>query len=169
MAPARKNDPLPLAAVMPHHRAAWRVERIGWVVMALALIGALLGVFGDGPISQAREGSPAALMVDYDRFQRSSAPQMYRFAVHPSLARQGSVNLRFDQSLIDDMELDSVVPEPETVSAAPGYTSFAFKVEPGTKPLRITFRFRPATFGHRSGTIATDGAPPVTVDHYIYP
>lgn len=154
---------------MPHHRAAWRVERVGWAVMALALLGALLGVFGDGPLSQVSDGSSTSLKVEYDRFQRSSAPQMYRFTAHPSVVRQGSLDLRFDQSLIEDMELDSVVPEPASVRAAAGYTHYTFNAEAGKEPLQITFRFRPATFGHRLGTVTAEGVSPVTIDHYIYP
>ena len=166
---ARKDDPLPLEAVMPHHRAAWRVERVGWAVMAFALLGALLGVFGDGPLSQASEGSATALKIEYDRFQRSGAPQIYRFTVHPSISREGSVELRLDQSLIEDMELDSIVPEPQSMRSASGHTSFIFAVAPAREPLLIKFRFRPATFGHRSGRINAEGAPPLNIDHYIYP
>lgn len=154
---------------MPHHRAAWRVERVGWTVMALALLGALLGVFGDGPLSRATVGSPSALTVEYDRFQRSSAPQMYRLRVHPSLVRRDSLTLRFNQSLVEDMELDSIVPEPESVRAAPGHTDFVFRVGTGKGPLAITFRFQPATFGRRSGTVRVEGAAPVEIEHYIYP
>lgn len=169
MARNRKDDSLPLDALMRHHRAAWRVERVGWALMALALLGALLGLFGDGPMSQTSAGNSAAFEVSYDRFQRSSAPQVYSFAVHPSVVAEGSLYLRFDASLIEGIELDSVVPEPDSVRAASRYTDFVFRVEPGQGPLRITFRFRPATFGHLTGYVTAPGAPPVEINQFIYP
>src|SRR5690606_26776772 len=49
-------------AVMRHHRAAWRLERVAWGVMALLLLATLLGAFGGGPLSHARSSAgPASL------------------------------------------------------------------------------------------------------------
>jgi hypothetical protein len=157
------------ASVMRHHRAAWKVERTGWAVMALLLLGALLGVFGDGPLSRASAGSPASLSAEYDWLQRASAPTAYKFDVHPSLVRDGTLRLRFDQRLIDAILIDSIVPEPEATRAGPGYTEFEFDIAPEGKSARVTFHYRPDTFGHRTGRITVAGAPHVTIDQYIYP
>lgn len=155
---------------MPHHRAAWRVERIAWALGAIALIAAMLGLFGYGPMSRTTVGNPDALQVEYDRFQRSSAPTDYAVTANASLAREGELRIRFDQSLIDHVEFDDIVPDPEHVRAGNGYTEFVFDVAPGSEAhARIAFRFRPTTFGHRSGQVAASGAAPVTLDQYIYP
>jgi hypothetical protein len=34
-------------------RREWKIQRAGWVTMALVIIAALLGVFGAGPLSSA--------------------------------------------------------------------------------------------------------------------
>ena len=65
--------------VMRHHYAAWRAERVAWCVMALVLLATLLGAFGDGPLSDARVGSPRTFTVEYDRLLRSSSPALLRF------------------------------------------------------------------------------------------
>ena len=164
------KDDLALERVMPHHRAAWRAERIAWAVGALALVAALLGLFGYGPLSRTTAGTRDVLEVEYDRVQRSSAPTDYEVTAGAALARAGTVRLRFDQGLVDGMEIDSVVPEPEHVIAGTGYTEFVFNTVPGDgAPARIVYRFRPATFGHRRGRITAPGAPPVLLDQYIYP
>ena len=54
------------------------------------------------------------------------------------------------------------------VTSGAGYTEFAFDVAPG-EPACITFHFRLTTFGHREGHVTADGAPPLAINHYIYP
>lgn len=162
-------DESDFADLMRHHRAAWRVERIGWTIMALLLVATLLGAFGDGPLSHARSGSAQGLSVEYDRLLRSSAPSLYRFEASPSLARDGVIRLRFDGSLIENMELESIVPEPDQQEAGAGFTEFAFRVAPGDTPARFDFRFRPATFGRRAGDVSIAGAHAVPINQFVYP
>lgn len=156
-------------SVMRHHRSAWRIERYGWALIALVLVATLLGAFGDGPLSRARTGSAGTLSVEYDRLLRSSAPTEYRFQVHPSIASRGVLRLRFDRSLVDHMEMDSIIPAPEQQEAGPGYTQFTFRVAPAGSPVNIDFRFRPATFGPYAGRVSVDGAHPVLIDQFVYP
>lgn len=155
--------------VMAHHRAAWRVERASFAIILLLLVAALLGVFGDGPLSRARSESGSGLAVEYDRLLRASAPTRYRFLVDPSLMAKGALTLRVDNSLVDVMELESVVPQPRSQSAGPMYTQFSFQLEPGQSRAAVLFRFRPATFGRRTGEVSVPGAPPLSIDHFIYP
>jgi len=151
---------------MRHHQSAWRVERIGWLLMALVLAATLLGIFGDGPLSHARSGSARHLSVRYDRLLRSSAPAQYAFVANAGGA--GELRLRFDRSLMEDIELDSVVPQPETEEAGPDYTEFVFRVR-GNAPVNIDFRYRAATFGRRSGRVSVDGQQAVLIDQFVYP
>jgi hypothetical protein len=153
---------------MRHHRAAWRVERIGWLLMVLVLAATLLGVFGDGPLSHARSGSSQHLSVRYDRLLRSSAPAQYAFVANAAGASAGELRLRFDRSLMEDIELDSIVPQPETEDAGPDYTEFAFRVR-GNAPVNIDLRYRPATFGRRSGRVSVGGQHAVLIDQFVYP
>ncbi|KGM52222.1 hypothetical protein N792_07845 [Lysobacter concretionis Ko07 = DSM 16239] len=157
-------------AVMRHHRAAWRVERVGWIIIALLLTATLLGAFGGGPISHARSGSTQALAVEYDRLLRSHAPTEYRFQAHPSVATGGVVRLRIDNVLMDLMEVDSIVPAPDAQMGGVGYTEFAFLMAASaTSPISIVIRFRPATFGRYTGQVSVAGAAPLSIDHVVYP
>jgi hypothetical protein len=51
------------------HQREWRLQRIGWGLLALFLLLALGGLFGDGPLSHSRDAS-AAGSVEYERFVR---------------------------------------------------------------------------------------------------
>lgn len=157
-------------AVMDRHRSAWRLERVSWALMALLLVAAALGVFGGGPASHARTGSARTVELEYDRLLRAAAPTEYRLQVQPGTVRDGQLNVRIAQDLVDVMEIDSLVPEPESVTAGPGYTEFTFRIVAGGRsPAHVVIGFQPVTFGRFSGHISVEGARPLPVSHLVYP
>src|SRR5688500_11374240 len=54
---------------LDHVRSLWRVQRVGWVIMLLLVIGGLLGLFGKGPLAE-HQVQTNGLTLDYDRFAR---------------------------------------------------------------------------------------------------
>ena len=59
-----------------HH---WIAERVGWTVITLVILAALLGLFGSGWLSEASVGTPeGALRLEYSRFGRFLAPMTLR-------------------------------------------------------------------------------------------
>jgi hypothetical protein len=165
------NEPtLQIEEDRAYQRREWRIERIGWALMALMLLAGLLGLLGYGPLSRTQVGTPGTLAVAYDRLQRSSAPSNYRFEVAPALARNGQLRLRFDNVLLEEVEMNSILPEPSEVRSGAGYTEFVFAMDAAAgPPARIQFQFHPATFGHVRGRISTDGAAPLLIDQIILP
>lgn len=158
------------AAVMHRHRSAWRLERVSWAVMALLVVATLLGAFGGGPLSHARSGSDDSVELEYDRLLRAAAPTEYTLRVQPGIARDGRLDVRIDEGLMDMMQIDSIVPEPESATAGAGHTEFSFQVEAGSRaPVHVVIVFQPATFGRFSGILAVDGVPPMPVSHFVYP
>ena len=52
----------------------WRTSRAAWIVLLLTMAAMALGLFGNGPLSEARAGEPGdALWVEYSRFGRFGA------------------------------------------------------------------------------------------------
>ena len=146
------------------------MARAGWIVMAALLVAGLLGLLGYGPLSRAQAGTPGTLTVVYDRLQRASAPSAYRFQAAPTLARNGELRLRFDNALLEEIELNSILPEPVQMRSGPGYTEFVFAMDPAEgPPARLQFQFHPATFGHVRGRVTADGAQPLLIDQIIFP
>ena len=59
----------------------WRAQRIGWGVLTVALLAALLGVFGSGPLSHTTVSDASGrLTITYERFARLLAPPPTRSA-----------------------------------------------------------------------------------------
>lgn len=152
-----------------HQRREWRIERVGWGVMGLLLLAGLLGLLGYGPLSRAHGGQSGTFSVEYDRLQRAKAPTGYHFEVDPALARDGVLRVRFEDTLLEEVELVTVIPEPESVRTGAGYFEYAFAVGRGNRPARITFEFEPTTFGSVSGRVAVPGAAPVAIDQFVFP
>src|SRR5947209_3798236 len=72
--PAPQSPPLDGAEIqqdLPFQRRLWNFQRIAWAIMLLVAVAALLGLFGTGPLDNAkvgREGSP--LWLEFNRFGR---------------------------------------------------------------------------------------------------
>jgi hypothetical protein len=156
------------SAVMRHHRAAWRVERVGWALVAAILVATLFGAFGDGPLSRAASGSQA-FRVEYDRLLRASAPAELKVRAGSAAAQGGLLRLRIARSLVDRMEFDSIVPQPLRQVAGPGYTEFVFPVAGGGGAVDINVRYRPATFGRQSGAVSLVGSDTLLIRQYVFP
>jgi hypothetical protein len=164
------NESIQIEEYPAHQRREWRIERGGWVVMAALLLAGLLGLLGHGPLSHAVAGTPGKLTVAYDRLQRSSAPNEYRFRASSTLAREGELRLRFDDALLEDIELTSILPEPVQMRSGPGYTDFVFAMDMAEGPsARIQFQFQPSTFGHVRGCVTAAGTEPLVIDQIIFP
>lgn len=103
-------------------RREWRWQRVGWVVLFGIVGAALLGVFGDGPLSYAQAvsgvngpaGAPA-LSVDYQRFTRvgSSTRIAIRLAGPPP--EKGDLELEVERRFYDHAQIERITPEPDRV------------------------------------------------------
>jgi len=165
-----RDDSLHIEEDRAHSRLEWRIEHVGWAVMALLLVAGLLGLLGYGPLSQVQVGDPGTLSLTYDRLQRASAPSEYHFTVAPSLARDGRLRLRFDDALLEEVEIQSIIPEPDQVRSGPGYTLYVFAMDDARgPPAHIQFQFQQATFGHVRGNVTTEGAAPLSIDQIVFP
>jgi len=165
-----RDDGLQIEEDRAHARHEWRIERVGWAVMALLLVAGVLGLLGYGPLSEVHVGDPGTLSVTYDRLQRASAPSEYHFTVAPSLARDGKLRMRFEDALLEEIEIESIIPEPDQVLSGPGYTLYVFAMDAaGGPPAHIQFQFQQATFGHVRGSVTAEGAAPLVIDQIILP
>jgi hypothetical protein len=84
-------------------RRMWIVERIGWVLLALALVWAVLGGTGHGPLSNASvQAGPVDIL--YQRFSRKGVltPLELRWKAPPTQ----TLELSFDARFIDRMKID---------------------------------------------------------------
>lgn len=93
-------------------RREWRLERVGWVLLALVLFASLAGAGGAGVVSWSQVQSPRGLLtVEYERVEHRQADATV--TVRLRVAESGQVALRVGGAWFAAVDLRGVVPEPE--------------------------------------------------------
>lgn len=148
----------------------WRVQRAGWVALAVFVIGATLGLFGPGPLSLSSvASSEGTLQVQYYRFARLGRDAMVTVTVAPDVVSDGVVDVWWNSPYLDEMKVNGVTPEPDTVTGIDERVRYAFAAQPGDE-LTITFDLTPDGMWSKRAEIAVgDGTERVTYDQFIYP
>src|SRR5699024_5161687 len=99
-------------------RRNWALERFGWGAIALTLLAAILGLFGSGPLSWATAGQQGdPLWITYQRFGRWQSPMSLHVHLSPQAIRNGQVQLWLSRAYLDDINVQQVIPQPQTVKA----------------------------------------------------
>jgi protein-L-isoaspartate(D-aspartate) O-methyltransferase len=131
-------------------RMQWRVERVAWVLMGLVILLALLGFLGGGgPLTRATETAGDS-EVRYNRMIRFQGPTHLEVSVPAS----GEVaRVTFDAEFLDDMEVERVQPEPDSVEAGSGVTTYVFRLGEGADSADVSFTLRPQRIGVHSANI----------------
>lgn len=145
-----------------HARVAERVRRVGWAILCLLWFAALAGTFGSGPLSETAASGPE-LRVELERFIRSAAPQDLVVRLSPGVAR--SVRLGIDRGYLEGQQIESVLPEPESIVSGPDRLIFTF---PGA-PSSVIFHLRVQRTGFLKGWVGLEGHGRLEFRQIAYP
>jgi hypothetical protein len=149
-----------------HQRHEWWFERVGWVLMLLVIVAALLGFIGPGPLTSREvaggEGSPT---IEYYVVEHYGAPG--RFVVRAPPGRRETLQLTVSRSFCDRATAESIVPPPASVAADDDDVTYTFALA-GAEPT-IVFRYKYDEFGVFDHQIAVDGGRPVAFRQYVLP
>jgi hypothetical protein len=147
------------------HRREWFVQRSAWVVMTAVIAAAIAGVFGGGPLANARVAIGDGHM-EYERFVRKRADTEWRIKpAHHTAA--GRFRVSIDTSLLEHYEVTSIVPEPQATQLAFGQAVFEFDL--GSNPADIVFHLEPEQVGPSSGEVRFGNSKPAQIQQFIYP
>lgn len=131
----------------------WTVQRVGWIVMTLLVVAALLGLTGGGgPIASAtNRATDGALNLRHARIERAQAST--QLDVDLATGRGDQVALWIDNQFLSEIELESVRPEPIETRAGADRQIFVFAVADDTSEIQVTFQYRPQGPGSLAGSI----------------
>jgi hypothetical protein len=147
----------------------WWAERIGWAVISIILIAALLGAFGPGPLSHREATSEdGRLTVDYYRVQRYAAPAELRIRFEPD-ANAELVQLAFSQTIVDEIKLESITPPPTAAILQDDRVVYSFRVADLRERGHVVYRFEHESFGPLTGTVALLPDSEIELSQFIYP
>jgi hypothetical protein len=146
------------------HRAEWRIQRVGWVLVALLLATAGAGLFGNGPLSRAHSGN-AAGRVDYQRFTRYGLST--DLVVTPVASAHGVNRVAIGADYLELFRVERITPEPAAVRIAGPNIVYEFaSASPGAS---ISFHMRPQRLWRHSATVTIDGGAPLQISQLTYP
>ena len=162
---------LQIAQNLEYQRRAWRRQRVEWVLLALLLVAALLGLFGAGLLSTVAAGDRnAPLWLEYDRFGHAQAESnRLLFHVAPAAASRAQVRLWLSRAYMERVRVHRVEPEPVAVEAAADRYTYVFAAPDLRAPTTVTFRFEPDEPGRLHGEAGLDGGPAFEFSQFIYP
>lgn len=151
-----------------YQRLFWKIQRAGWVAMALVVAAALAGMFGGGPLSRASlEDTQASWRLEYERFGRYESVQPLRLDVHPGNSRQTSVWL--DRGYLADVRIDHIMPDPVREELSSDGILYVFEWRPGERPGRITLSVTFERIGLVKGRIGRTPSFTQAFSQFVYP
>lgn len=168
MAETRRVGDLEIGQDLEFQRREWRLQRAGWVVMALIVLVALLGLFGGGPIGRAQAGA-GPLTVDYSRFDRRRSPSELRLAIAGDATGSGEVSVWLATDYLDALDVQTILPEPDTFQAGAERTVLVFEAAEAGQPIAVSIEYEPEPVGLLDGRIGLVGGDAVAIRHLVYP
>jgi hypothetical protein len=148
----------------------WRIQRIGWLVWAMLLLAALLGLTGSGWLSGAEVTSDdGAVTVKYDRFLHYHKPTQLQIGVKSSDDANGRWQLKITRSLLDRLQISRIEPEPDRREIAHDGIVYTFLHSAGAPAGTIIFHLEYERYGTAQGTIALTGSRPVELNLFVFP
>ncbi|MCM8748094.1 hypothetical protein NET02_02945 [Thermomicrobiaceae bacterium CFH 74404] len=170
MEPLRRVGDLEIEEDLEFQRAMWRVQKIGWVVIGIIVVAALLGLFGNGPLSRAVAGQAGLrFRVEYERFARYKAPMSMTIRIEPGVAQQGRVRVWVAREYLEAIAIQQIVPEPVEVLSQEDGTTYVIQVADPSKPASVTFDAQPDQFGLQTIRIQVQDGQPLRFRQLIYP
>jgi hypothetical protein len=150
-------------------RREWRAERIGWVLMALLVVAALIGLLGGpGPLSwTTARGADGLLQVEYQRFSHLEADDLLTVRLAPDAITSDSVHVELAGSWMQSVDITGITPEPQEQITTPYGARLAFATEPGAE-LSVQIAFRADEMGTIDGGVRFEGET-VAFGQFVYP
>lgn len=168
MATVRRVGDLEISEDKQFQQREWKMERIGWVLMMLLVIAGFLGLLGGpGLFSDATAAAPN-LQVRYSRFAHLLEDTSLRLWATP-VESEDTVRISISNTLLEDVRIEGIVPEPESVEAASDHVTFSFQLQAPNEEAVVTFYLNPTRPGTKQGWLGIDGDSPVELSLFVYP
>jgi hypothetical protein len=89
--------------------------------------------------------------------------------LQPGAVRGDTARVWLDYGWLQTIELQNVVPEPDSVEAGSDRLIYVFKMNRPDQPTTITFDYSPVRIGARDVSIGLDGGETITFNQVTYP
>ncbi len=148
----------------------WKMQRIGWGVMALVVLCIMLGLTGRGPLSHTTAGaSGAPLRLEYERFGRLESPMELKVHLGPGVARDGKARIWFRREYFEALATEQILPEPEKMEVYSDRHVLEFDLPQPQREATVVLKVRPQKIGSMAGRVGVENGQSLSFKHFIYP
>ncbi len=165
----RHNNELEIDEDISFERSTWKIQRVGWVIMLLIVLSAILGFTGRGGLlnvnKQTVTSTDGTMEIEYERFQRREASSELKITLKN--ISTPSPTIFFSTDFYTKQRIDKIIPEPEKVEAGADGIVYTFAVDaPNTQ---LIFHTKSTTFGQIQYSVQRPGSSAETIKHFVYP
>lgn len=146
---------------IPLHKTGWLIQKIGWGILYTALVLALLGLFGTGPLSHQQKQA-GSHVVRYERFMRFESEEELTIQCNQV---KDTITLTIPQRYIEYVDIVAIHPLPSRSIITHGQVMHYFPAS-GNGNIHCTLMAKKT--GSITTTIMINNSP-VTLSHLIYP
>jgi hypothetical protein len=162
------NKAIQLDEDMGFQRWEWRVQRVGWVLMVLILVAAVLGFLGGpGFLNDMQWGNQGgSLLVEGRRIERHHRPTEMTVHLDKSAVKDGRVTFWIAESFLKKVKIESVMPEPLEMKRTADRVEMIFAME-GEGQVKL--HVEPDSVGSAQGRMGIVGGGEVEVAQWVLP
>lgn len=157
---------------MAFQRRMWAFERTGWVVFAIILFGAAIGLFGGGGwlASAASAADDDSIVVQFERFGRLAAPMRLQITARPATTEGAErVRIWLDRDYLAAFVITRITPPPAAVDSAPDRLVFEFPLVERGATATVLLDLEPRTRWRLIGRLGVEDGSALMFSQFIYP
>jgi len=164
----KDNEDSPIEENLRHSHRAHRVRKACWFIFSLILIGALLGLFGDGWLSKKNKtDSNNNFTLEYDYFLRQEKTSTYYLIIqHQAINAKG---FWISRNYFEKIELEKITPEPDSVVLLSDKINFYFNLQQ-LPPFKFNLYLTPKKAGGEDWMLGLiNNEAKIQLSNFIYP
>jgi hypothetical protein len=148
----------------------WKAQRIGWTIMALLVLSALLGLFGRGPFSHTPVGdSSLPLSIKYERLGRYLSPLTLTLHVTPGASEDGKIRLWFSRDFLRGAQIQGITPKPDSAEISASGVIYIFRLAQPDQGGDVIVHFEAQVIGPLRGKVGLTESRSIAFTQWIYP
>lgn len=174
----RKNEEIKKIGSLQIERDALKInkafdifQKSGIILMFLVLVGGILGLFGNGILSNTKNIQPN-FTVDYTRFVRLQATHLLNFAIRNEKNDKYNV-IWIGNNFLKKNIIRNIIPEPILQEFFDNGVLFTFQTQPSQETVprseQIMFVIEPEKFGFLDYDVRVNNKEKVNIHQFIYP
>lgn len=138
-------------------RREFAAESVGWLVLVLLLLAALVGLLGPGPLSAAHALSPSGrVSVDYQRIAHREADDTVTIEVGRDARDTGPLTILLGGDWLEELDLRGITPEPAEQVGTPDGLELTIPTS-GSGRVRVVLALRTGAIGSTHATVRVGG------------